>query len=282
MSEELPLLWVDLETTGLDPAQDNIIEVAAVVTSEALERLGFEFESLVKPGDAAFDRLQSDEVVRKMHSENGLLADLVEARGPDVLDTISVVDGHLSVALGEWNESNGRESGDKFLLAGSGVSRFDRHFMQVHMPLTYKMLHYSELDISSVRKAWGMWAREPWPGEVARGSGNHRARGDIEAAIAEATAFRDAINLLEQGGSIAGAGPAGGGWSSSPFTEEQFEDLPTELGDDFRIPADREEANAAELDGVLEMYFDNRWQPGAVDAYLLGHAVRVPSDWTAS
>ena len=37
--DEKNLIWIDLEMTGLDPQQDQIIEIATVVTNNELEIL---------------------------------------------------------------------------------------------------------------------------------------------------------------------------------------------------------------------------------------------------
>ena len=59
--DELNLIWVDLEMTGLDPEKDRIIEVALVVTDPDLNVLG---EAPV------FAIHQSDEILNGMDAWN--------------------------------------------------------------------------------------------------------------------------------------------------------------------------------------------------------------------
>src|SRR5688500_6447384 len=75
--DDLRLVWIDLEMTGLNPATDAIIEIAAVVTGSDLQPL-VEIERVVAAPEEYLDRMS--ERVRRMHSENGLL-DEVRARG---------------------------------------------------------------------------------------------------------------------------------------------------------------------------------------------------------
>ena len=38
-SMDLPLVWIDLEMTGLDPEVDVIVEIAAIITDGSLEEI---------------------------------------------------------------------------------------------------------------------------------------------------------------------------------------------------------------------------------------------------
>jgi oligoribonuclease (3'-5' exoribonuclease) len=62
-------IWLDLETTGLDPGSRQILAIGMVVTDEKLTELG-RFERYVRPGD-----LQCwDPIAQKMHVESGVLS----------------------------------------------------------------------------------------------------------------------------------------------------------------------------------------------------------------
>ena len=72
------LLWVDIETTGLDPVEDLILEMAVILTRffypyDHVCRASF----LVKcPPKAVEEALQANSFVRDMHMRTGLLSDL--------------------------------------------------------------------------------------------------------------------------------------------------------------------------------------------------------------
>src|SRR5699024_7956934 len=68
------LVWIDCEMTGLDPVNDALIEVAALVTNFDLEVLGEGVDVVITPPAAAVR--QMDKVVRGMHTRSGLLDQL--------------------------------------------------------------------------------------------------------------------------------------------------------------------------------------------------------------
>ena len=71
------ILWVDLETTGLVPGRDKILEVAMVVTDSAFNELARRRE-VIKPVWWALEQMSP--FVREMHAKNGLLAECAAAQ----------------------------------------------------------------------------------------------------------------------------------------------------------------------------------------------------------
>ena len=69
------LLFTDLETTGLDPLQDDIIEAGFVLTTTDLTPVDL-VRNLVRPTPAAMARLLASDALVRMHSANGLLTAL--------------------------------------------------------------------------------------------------------------------------------------------------------------------------------------------------------------
>ena len=78
------LVWVDCEMTGLDLINDELIEVAALVTDGDLKVLGEGVDLVIKPSTRALE--QMGDFVRGMHEASGLL---------------SLLDGGLSIAEAE-------------------------------------------------------------------------------------------------------------------------------------------------------------------------------------
>jgi oligoribonuclease len=131
---------VDLETTGLDPTQDNIIEVGAILTDVSLDEI-FTYSAVVRPEAYARFRMNDDEIVKGMHQASGLI---------DLLDEgeyISQVDDSLSEVI-----TSSVNSDSNILLAGSGVGHHDKSFITMWMPKTAALLQYPVIDIGVIRR----------------------------------------------------------------------------------------------------------------------------------
>lgn len=169
----MPLFFIDLETTGLDPRHDAVLEVAAVVVPDSLELTDASprFSATVY-----FDRKcdpSIDPIVIEMHTKNGLWMACLDSG-----DTIFEVDR----ALHAFILANGAKDAQ---LAGNSV-HFDRAFMSVHLPRSLAELHHRQLDVSSLNEL----ARRVWPDVyAARPTADdkpHRALPDVYNSIAQA------------------------------------------------------------------------------------------------
>ena len=179
------LLWVDLETTGTDLLEDEIIEIGCIVTDRQLDKL-FEYQAVIKPSDKGMGRLMLNPVVREMHTKNNLIGDIIEERtGGNCLQVTQDLTGMLE------REFPGR----RFIVAGSGVGPFDRPFINIHMPLLARLCRYYVFDVSVIRRAMTLFAGEDW---LAPAQGNeqtapwesHRALADIRVALDEARDYK--------------------------------------------------------------------------------------------
>ena len=66
-----PLVWIDCEMTGLDPATEVLVEIAVVVTDSELTLLDDGLDVLIATEP---DKLAGmEDVVREMHTTSGLL-----------------------------------------------------------------------------------------------------------------------------------------------------------------------------------------------------------------
>jgi oligoribonuclease len=77
-----PLVWIDVETTGLDPDYDQLLEVAMVITDSELEPIAG-FDSVVHWTEF----LGVNETVFKMHTDNGLFEDCRAGDGLSLTST---------------------------------------------------------------------------------------------------------------------------------------------------------------------------------------------------
>lgn len=159
------LLWLDFETGGLDEQRDPIIEVAACV-SKFTDPFNAKpvYNKVIRNVGIA---LKMDEVVWKMHTENGLLEAL---RTADT--TVQDAEQEL-LAIVPYCE----DKEDRWILAGATI-HFDMRFMQKYMPELARRLSYRLYDVSGIKlfcRSLGMPKLEP--GKA------HRAMPDVLESI---------------------------------------------------------------------------------------------------
>lgn len=179
MSMNQPLVWIDLEMTGLDPDVDVIVEIATIVTDGSLEQVEHGPDLVVAAPDAALDGMA--DVVKRMHTSSGLL-DEIRATDRTVADaeqaTLDFVRAHVPAP-------------SLAPLAGNSVHA-DRAFLRRYMPTLEAHLHYRNVDVSTLKELARRWRPallEQAPDKHER----HRALEDIVESIAELRFYRDAL-----------------------------------------------------------------------------------------
>ena len=173
--DELNLIWVDLEMTGLDPETDRIIEVAMVVTDPDLNVLG---EAPV------FAIHQSDEILNGMdawnkgtHGRSGLI-DRVKASNV----TEAMAEDALIEFLGQYVPKG------KSPMCGNTICQ-DRRFMAKTMPKLEAYFHYRNLDVSTLKEIARRWKPELVDGF--KKMQKHTALADILESIEELRYYRE-------------------------------------------------------------------------------------------
>ena len=191
------LIWVDTETTGLDPRRERLLEVAVIVTDDKL--LEVERLHLVTDEARHTDWSKVDPYVLEMHCKNGLWGESL-ARGESV-DSCSrkleaLIARHTEIVPAVDATADKPAQPSRVItpqLAGSTVS-FDREMLRVHMPAAERMLHYRSLDVT----AFNELARRVWPEihkarprqpEGTPAAAAHRAMADIEASLRTAVYY---------------------------------------------------------------------------------------------
>jgi oligoribonuclease len=172
-------LWLDLETTGLDPASDDILEVGLVVTDEHLTELA-ERRYLLDPG---YDWQELvDQFVLEMHTKSGLLAELTDPYSHFIYHSLLLVERCIVNVIEPYLTDG------KIVLAGSGVATFDLQVIKAQMPELAQRLTYWTMDIGVVRR----YLRDICQVELPdTGPVNHRALDDVHHHLDEAILFRD-------------------------------------------------------------------------------------------
>lgn len=169
---EKNLIWLDMEMSGLDPHVCYPLEIATVVTDEALEVLA-EGPSLVIH--------QPDEVLAAMdewntthHTANGL----VEAVRSSTVSCAEA--GRLTLEfMRRWTEP------ETSPLCGNSVAR-DRRFLRLHLPEVHAHFHYRMIDVSTIKELAVRWYDLEPPAKRT----NHRALDDVLESIAELRHYR--------------------------------------------------------------------------------------------
>lgn len=159
------IVFLDFETTGLDPARGaEPIELAALVTDDAFRELG-SFETLITPHT---NWETWDPAALAMHANSGLSV-LCRKRGKSRLLT----GAKFNIFLNGF-------SADVLHLAGNSI-HFDRGFLKHYWPEIEARFHHRMIDVSSLR----MVAERMTSAEGLGGEKPHRAMADVRRSIAE-------------------------------------------------------------------------------------------------
>ncbi len=129
-------VWIDCETSGLNPETNQLLEVSIVITDSNLKELDY-MTRVIKN-----DKINIDEFCYNLHSKNGLLKD-IEFQGVSLKEAEQDIFWFLTQTL-----ENGTSP-----MCGSTI-QFDRKFLEKYMPSLNKFFHYRNLDVSSVKILW--------------------------------------------------------------------------------------------------------------------------------
>ena len=161
------LVWIDVETTGIDERTGSLLEVALVLTGDDLEEKASTRVVIDPPrGDWSG---QMSELVREMHTKNGLI------------EEVKASNLTLREAVTHFLDWGGIYVCNDIPLAGCNVS-FDRRWIRHHMPEVEKLFHYRSVDVSSITELAKRWAPTIYEGRP-RSTDGHRALSDALGAI---------------------------------------------------------------------------------------------------
>lgn len=176
----MPLVWIDLEMTGLDPSRDRILEIACIITDGRLERLAEGPHLVIN---------QSEELIAGMGewcTEHHFASGLVEAvRGS------RVTEGEAEQQVLEFVRQHCSSDAPPPNLAGNSV-HMDYVFLKKYMPELAAYLSHILVDVSSVRSLCIRWFPKENRCAPAK-KHHHRALEDIKESIGELAYLRKAI-----------------------------------------------------------------------------------------
>ncbi|KAI9358649.1 mitochondrial oligoribonuclease [Zopfochytrium polystomum] len=174
--QTLPLVWIDLEMTGLDINKDRIMEVACIVTDGNLNILERGPDLVLAVPPTLLDTM--DAWCTAHHGASGLTAACRAS-------TVTAADAEARLlAVVRRHAPSPRVA----LLAGNSV-HVDREFLKREMPRLVEHLHYRIVDVSTVKELLRRWRPDVLDAAPAKRLA-HRALDDIEESISELKHYR--------------------------------------------------------------------------------------------
>lgn len=178
------LVFIDIETTGLNRLKDKILEVGISVTDLQMNVLGT-WSSLVI-SDEWRERLSGNQLVWDMHTKSGLIKEI------DAIQDEAYQPDDLSPAVVAWKAYRWLKE-EMGLIAGIQPScgnsvHFDRDMLKEIMPVLDSFFTYRNIDISTVKELCRRYNRELFNGikvQFKKEDVAHRVKEDIESSIRE-------------------------------------------------------------------------------------------------
>lgn len=129
---------IDVETTGLNEREDDLIELGIVLLNENLMPVK-SFSSVINPGDVDACVNKMNDFVYDMHMGTGLISELEDA------PTLGEVEKMACDFLIDNEAIN-------LPMVGSSIT-LDRNFLREHMPRFFDLIHHRSIDATSLRLA---------------------------------------------------------------------------------------------------------------------------------
>lgn len=174
MKNNLNLIWIDLEMTGLDPEENRIIEIATIVTDAHLNVLGEGPVFAVSQPKTLLDGM--DAWNTRQHGQSGLVKRVLES---------TVSEGEAEQATIKFLKQFVDKG--KSPMCGNSVCQ-DRRFLYKYMPELAAFFHYRNLDVSTLKELAVRWNPKLLHGF--NKESKHLALDDIKDSIAELVYYR--------------------------------------------------------------------------------------------
>lgn len=174
----MPLVWIDLEMTGLDITKDRILEIACIITDGKLTKQIEGPDLVISQSKDCLDNM--GDWCKTHHAASGLTERVLQSE-------LSEHDAEAKVLDFVRKHIN---SGTP-LLAGNSVY-VDLLFLKKYMPQLAAVFSHVIVDVSSIMALCIRW----YPKErkqTPRKQKTHRAMDDIKESIAELKYYKDNI-----------------------------------------------------------------------------------------
>lgn len=162
------LLWVDIETTGLEPKSSVILELSIIVTNSKLEILDSIDSLVINHPEDILNQKKMNDWCFSIHSNNFLLKESRDS-------TLSLAEAEKQIIkfFNNWSLPNCSP------LCGNSV-HFDRIFLKYYLPRVEGFFSYRNLDVSSFKE----FISRAYDFNYEKNS-NHRAHDDLVNSINE-------------------------------------------------------------------------------------------------
>ncbi|HET7403196.1 MAG TPA: oligoribonuclease [Usitatibacter sp.] len=172
--DRTPLVWVDMEMSGLVPDRDRILEVAMVVTDAELNTIAEAPVFVLHQPESVLDAMDSWN--KSTHGKSGLV---------DKVRASTFTEEQVEARLVEFLKP---VVGERLApLCGNTVHQ-DRRFMARYMPLFDAYLHYRIVDVSTLKELARRW--RPDVVQSFSKEGKHEALADVYESIEELKHYR--------------------------------------------------------------------------------------------
>ena len=164
-----------MEMSGLQPDSDRVLEIALVITNQALETVAEAPVLVVHQPDAVLDGMDSWN--KGTHGKSGLI-DKVKASQLDEAEVqtlmLDFLKQHVPARISP--------------MCGNSICQ-DRRFLARHMPQLEEYFHYRNLDVSTLKELAKRW--KPAIVKNFTKDSKHEALSDIYDSIAELKHYRE-------------------------------------------------------------------------------------------
>jgi oligoribonuclease len=174
-NQNLNLIWIDLEMTGLDPLQERIIEIATVVTDSELNILAEGPSIAINQSEKLLQAM--DEWNTNQHGKSGLTSRVQKSSVTEAQAELATIE-----FLKHWVPQGASP------MCGNSIGQ-DRRFLVRYMPELANYFHYRNLDVSTLKELVRRWKPELMNGFTKKGS--HLAMDDVYDSIEELAYYRE-------------------------------------------------------------------------------------------
>jgi oligoribonuclease len=171
---DLNLIWLDCEMTGLDPDNERLIEIAVVITGPNLEPRIEGPVLVIHQSDALLGKM--DKWNKSTHGKSGLI-DKVKA------STISEAEAEAEI-LAFLKKYVPKATSP---MCGNTISQ-DRRFLVKYMPKLDAFFHYRNIDVSTFKELAKRWKPEVY--KAFKKQQKHTALADVHESIDELVHYR--------------------------------------------------------------------------------------------